>query len=275
MAIRLGAGKKRPIQKGRNFVRSGERLAELATVPNAKRRKPEFNIIEGGCDEFPHAFVERVLASSRKGKKHRRFLAVDKKNVDLDALFSYHGVKKPFNTESHMGDILKCLDKLPPNSQHVIFGSFLINNLAGSHDHAKQMAARAAFMKSAKRVLYPGGRLILVSSIADTLYYRHAAEIWGLKLHAIPIPDALARTSPHAEIRNRGDPAYRERWLDGGDFVEDNPKEAIDAAVKDAGVSNHADLYSPTIFILRKPRHFFVGLRGAGSTSKSLHKAGE
>jgi len=254
MAIHLGPGKKRPTQE----------------------RKGPFYVLEAGCGAFPHALVQKALKSGIVSRlNHRKFTGVDKRQIDINQILLEHGMGKVKNLQIIRDDILKTLDGLPANSQHVIFASFLLNNMGNAKGVESGIREDTGFIKRFKKALSPGGRIILIANKKMMDNYQFVADNLNMGFHSIEIKDVHAQNSEHLGIRRRGNPEARKAAYEIA--LKADPGTAGDAMrfMLAGRIKNPGDMFIPTILIFRKKRSWFVGRKGASSTSKSLNKAGK
>ncbi|MCX6803392.1 MAG: hypothetical protein NTY48_02355, partial [Candidatus Diapherotrites archaeon] len=143
----------------------------------------------------------------------------------------------------------------PEKSQHVIFGSYLLNSLPKEDSCLlKGVPCDRTFCIAAEKALAPGGRLILVQDKLQEKFLQEIAGKLGLKIHAITIADEQAIKSKSPAVRMRSSPQKRIKFtkselarmhLDTGKYLK---------GLKKLGIHNIEEATRPTIFLLRKSR---------------------
>ncbi|MFA6065313.1 MAG: class I SAM-dependent methyltransferase [archaeon] len=274
-AIHLGPATKREIQVGRNFVFSQkQQQAFEEMLKKMPKRKPKFMVFEGGCSPFPYALVEKALKAEKSPHlKHREFLGVDKESVDLNATLMRIGGKKPRSLKVQQADIFRALESLKPNSQHVIFSSYLINNLGAGLDAYARLQLQTEFLKKCKDALVPGGRIIVIDNKQGLANHKIYADHLGLELHTIEMKDSQAMNSPHEAIRDRSNPMLRQWMFENAVNKKGLAQAQIQSFIDMGIVKEPAEMFTPIIYIFKKRRPYYVGPSGASTTSKSLVKA--
>ncbi len=143
---------------------------------------------------------------------------------------------------------------LKPNSQHIIFSSFLLSYLAVFGESQNMLKNAGEFISAAKKALRPGGRLALVQGFAASQLIKDLALNYGLRFYKKVLTDEQAKKSPAHFIRSKATKKRRAHTL----------KELVDAGEINAlgvtglmhvlGLSEPEELLRPTVFVLRKPR---------------------
>lgn len=232
----------------------GKETALKPLTPNffmpAIRKPKRFRILEAGPGELK-ATAWRAL---KKRSVNREFTL-----VDLSNLLHFERISSGLHKKIKIvqSDAVKGLGRTPKNSQHIIFSSFLMNNMPKEK--------QASFMEKAKDALMPGGRLILVMEKMSLLFpktipdspeidYAKTAKKLGLGFHTIAIPDKTSSNSHAPGIRGRSTTSKRMRVFKeykkrGG------PVETIFQKLKASGeVKTRQELITPTMVIIQKPR---------------------
>jgi len=155
-----------------------------AKKPALLPRKP-FQVMEVGCGDVPLGLVRKAQRSLEKGKSHRQFVGVDKK-LDLDKLFKRAGIKElPSNLRLVESCAAKALSGLEPESQNVIFGSYLLNMLADKESCIHPgYSCDAVLLGMAVRALKPDGRMVFVQDKPGALDRAMEAMHNGMKAHS-------------------------------------------------------------------------------------------
>ncbi len=231
----------------------------------ARKRLKDFRVVELGHGKVPAGLVK--VASKKRGRK-TSFLGVETEKVNLAKALKLAGAEKlPKNLTFEKTCALKALQKMPSGKTHVVFASYLLNNL--SYKRVVRRGGEAvpmdvAVINEAKRVLVPGGRFVAIGDRGSIDKYMGLAAASGLKFHAIAIPDAVAQKSLAQYIRERGTPAgradYFMKYMRGGpEVLIEFEMMAQQGLVKDFG-----DMAKPTIYLLRKPKAEEKGIKQVG-----------
>lgn len=146
----------------------------------------------------------------------REFIGVEREPFDLDNTLRTAGLKElPRNVQLRSQHANSELQKLPEQSQHVIFASYLLNNLK-EEPHpitGKMVPGKHVFFYWAVRALAPNGRIVLVQDKGNTPLYRLLANEFGLSFHATEIPKEKAEKSLSKSIRERATPKKRKQLI--------------------------------------------------------------
>jgi len=215
--------------------------------------KKPFMIFEAGSGKVPIPLLRKSLKATRK-RKEIKFTGVDEK-LNLDLLLRKTRLKtQPKNLRLVQNCAIKELLKIPKESQHVIFGSYLVNNLGETSScTVPQLPCNRAFFVAAERALRPGGRIILVQDKNSIPLMKEAGHNLGFDLHMIAISDERAKKSKSWAIRKRSTPEKRVEYLQKHYPKKENISRVIDSSRK-YGINSLEELARPTIFILRRPR---------------------
>ena len=217
-------------------------------------RKKVFRVFEAGSGKRPIGLVKQAAKAPHRRRRQRKFIGVDIEKVNLNKLLKKTGAKRmPKNLEVRQQCAVKALKMLEPESQHLIFSSYLINHLA-LYGKADPMTNVAEFFAYAKKALKPGGRLILVQDRASISVVEEQAKGFGLKLFKKPLPDEKAAKSPAKFIRLRSTPKKRLVMLDRAIDIDPAIALSIGIIMKAVKVSKPDQLFEPTIFIMQKPK---------------------
>jgi len=259
MVIKLGAGGKREGHVGRDFAWApGAKAAfesELARFQlHKKKLKKPFNVFEAGTGKLPLALLRKAQKSSGT-RKRRVFTGVDKE-LNLDLFLKKTGLKGlPKNLRLRQNCAIRELSDLPRESQGVILGSYLVNNISSEEPSCviRGLPCNRAFFIAADMALRPGGRLVLVQGRMAAHLMKEAAFNLGYELHSKIIPDAAAIKSKSWAIRLRSNPEKRERdvRIEIGD--EATVKKEL-KNLKKMGFNSFEEATQPCIFSLRKPK---------------------
>jgi hypothetical protein len=221
------------------------------TRQTTTKQKSAFNVFEIGMGREPLTLIRKAQRSILK-KKNRVFVGTDKE-LNLNESLRIAGIKKlPKNLTLVQQCAIDALMKANPESQHVIFGSYLVNNLSKTHSSCfiRGLACEKAIFVAAEKALKPGGRLILVQDRDMSHFMDEAAFNLGLRLHAIPLTDAQIAKSESWAIQMRGTKEKRIEYIrDSGISLRELEADAQHRKLKSVD-----ELARPTIFILGKPR---------------------
>jgi len=230
-------------------------------VAAKKAGKVAFHVFEAGGGKRPIGLFLQAERAKTRSLRDRKFVGVDTKRVDVNRLLKKLRIeKKPENLLLRQQCAVDAVEALEPNSQHVIFSSYLLNCLIyeparPEHDF---MQLDWVFAKFAKRALRPGGRLALVQNRTDVPYFKGMAESLGMAFHAIEIPDAKASKSPAWEIRSKSTPAKRltilKKYLETVGLSGSRAQDYVQEKLRYAGLKREEDYEKPTIMLFRKRR---------------------
>ncbi|MBN1941445.1 MAG: hypothetical protein JW772_04665 [Candidatus Diapherotrites archaeon] len=217
-----------------------------------KPKKKPFTVFEAGTGKRPLGLLHQAVKASNARKAHRRFMGVEDQGFNvskaLTRLFGRKGIPKNLKLVSDCA--VHVITKPPSESQNIIFESYLLNNISRPSKCFGISTCEEVFLTEAKRVLKPGGRLVLVQGKPSVDYYREIAEELGFGFHVIEIPAEKAQRSFSRSIRMRSLPEKRLRVLRhpniGTDFADD--------AVKAGKAKSREDATRPVIILMRKPR---------------------
>jgi hypothetical protein len=247
-------------------------------APKRRQAKP-FRVFEAGSGKRPIGLFLQAERAKERGLHGRRFVGVDIRKVDVNQLLIKLRIgRKPSNLRLLHQDAVDAVKILPPNRQHVIFASYLLNCIMYDKPRAEHglMQLDLVFAKLAKAALMPGGRLVLVQDRGNVPYAKEIALSLGMGFHAIEIPDAKARKSPALAIRSRSTPAKRLNWMkrycEMANLSGPAAQGAVQEMMQNSGLKREEDYAKPTIMIYRKRRQGEKGLllATAGCVSQGL-----
>ena len=214
--------------------------------------KKPFTVLEAGCGRIPIGLVRKASRALEKGKTHRRFIGIDDE-LNLDLLMKKLKLQKlPKNLQLMEKCAIKYLKRTPPGSMDLIFGSYLLNNLAEKWSCVVLgYSCREALLGFAKKALKPGGRMIFIIDKINVEEYRETAAANGMNFHAVELPDKVLKKSPAEHIRLRATLKKRKkiaRWYAFSEFSE--------SAKKQFGprVAANPEIARPTAIIMQKPK---------------------
>jgi|GEM_PF-1538850 len=214
-------------------------------------------VFEAGAGKGLRAVLRKAYSSEIK-RKGREFIVVDekinKKPLMLDVLIRRALGKMPKNVQIAETCATKLLLQTVPNSQDLIFASYLTNNLKSEgFSCVSPNNCRTAFLLAAKRALTPGGRLVLVQDKVAVPYYEQIGQSMGLQVHSITIPPAKALKSDSEHIRLRATPKKRIKFMKEHYRLDPN-SDLVQAWIKRGIIKEPEEFAQPTIISLRKSR---------------------
>ena len=146
-------------------------LIKKPKKPLASEKKPKkpFSIVELGPGNLPIDLIKAADKSLNTGKKHRVFTGIDEGFINLSRAYEKARVKTNLRNLKlwHFSDALNIMAHAPPNSQHVIFASYLFNNLAHRARVKGKTTSAPPFnllMFFIERALKSGGRFIMIQN---------------------------------------------------------------------------------------------------------------
>ncbi len=226
----------------------------IKTKPRTYGAKAKFRVVELGHGNTPYGLVQK--AAKKRGTK-TEFIGVETKKVNLAKTLKLANARKlPPNLRFERTCALKALKKMPSESTHLVFASYLLNNI--SYNRVKSgkewVSMDIAVVNEAKRILVPGGRFVAIGDKGSVDKYEMLASASGLKFHAVEIPDAVASKSCAQYIRERGTPKgrmdYFTKYLRGSPMVLIEYEMLAQRGI----VQELGDMAKPVIYLLRKPR---------------------
>jgi len=146
------------------------------------------------------------------------------------------------------------MHKIPPQSQDLIFASYLTNNLKRDGSSCvSQHDCRTSFLLAVHRTLTPGGRLILVQDKVAIPVYKQLGQSIGFDVHSIEIPQSKALKSASKYIRLRATPNRRIKFMKKNyGYAPDS--EEVQAWIKQGVIKEPEEYARPVIISMRKPR---------------------
>ncbi len=220
-----------------------------------KKTRKSFNVFEAGSGKRPIGLVKQAAKAKKRKLRARKFEGVDIQKVNLNQLLKKTGHKTiPTNLKVRQQCAVKTMKMLKPNSQHLIFSSYLLNVLTAHQPSKNPLPTFVEFFISAKRALKPGGRLVLVQDRVSILLIKKLAENVGLTFFKKALSDTESAKSPAKFIRLRSTPQKRTRMIKKE--LESGRTQVFELAVimNDAKVASPEQLFEPTILIMQKPR---------------------
>ncbi len=216
------------------------------------KKKKTFRVFEAGSGANPKGLFLQAKKASGRGKK-RHFVGVDIARLSLTAVLKKLLKRSDYkNLKLVRKCAVEAVKKLKPESQDIIFSSYLLNELSYKTD-TRGISLNRVFLKEAKKALKPGGRIVLVQDKGTISIYREIANELGLDFHSIPLSDKAAKKSNAEYIRLRSDHAKREAFLNSYLSQGLPPADLMFLRLSGA-INSQTDFLKPTIMILRKPR---------------------
>ncbi len=226
-------------------------------VPKSRRRfarKDPLTVFDAGAGELPEWSLHQAIRSKNRRLRPRQFTAVDKKPTTLYRHLITKGIKKPQNLRVFNGDAVDAIERLPPNSQHVIVASFLLNNLSWQetrreHDHEP---LQDRFIRLAKKALKPNGRLVVVDCKGATPQVKASAERCGFEFHAKPISESDASKARSWAIQKRATAVQKVNEVQS--YVQDGTLtlQTLMKLMRQGVIETYPDYATPTIMLLKK-----------------------
>jgi len=216
------------------------------------KKKKTFRIFEAGSGANPKGLLLQAKKATEKGRK-RHFVGVDIARLSLTAVLKKLLKRSDYkNLKLVRKCAVEAVKKLKPESQDIIFSSYLMNELSYKTD-TSGISLNRVFLKEAKKALKPGGRIVLVLDKGGISTYKAIANELGLGFHSIPISDKAAEKSNAEYIRLRSDPVKRAKFIDN--YLSQGLSHPDLMLLQLLGAINSPTDYArPTIIILRKPR---------------------
>jgi len=225
------------------------------------KRKSRFNVLEVGFGKTTEQLAKKALA--RKSRNKRFFTGIEKggfaeysparNELTLAQYISEKIFKKKAKVRNLAiinGDALFCAEKLAPESQHLIFGSYFMNNIPID---MYGINARKQMLETFQRWLIPGGRIVLVQNKGEVLSYRELSTQMGFGFHSIPLKESECLASPSSSIQTRATPEKRTAYMNKPCERARYDSREIDALVQKGLITSPQDYFSPTLVLLRKP----------------------
>jgi SAM-dependent methyltransferase len=252
---------------------------QLKKISPTRPKKP-FTVIEAACGSVPVGLVKKAQRALEKGKTMRKFVGVDEEKFDIDLLLKKTGLKAlPSNLKLVESCASKYFQTLPKNSQDVIFASYLINNLASKQSClAPGVSCEAVFLGMAKRVLRPGGKIVLIQDKAYAEEIKQEAIMNGMNASVIDIPEKTAIASKAEFIRLRATPKRRRVFVKNYYNVDSEKEKLIRKLIQHRLIKSKDEFARPTAIILTKPRNSeqipkarLISIGDLGLSDRELH----
>jgi len=201
--------------------------------------------------------LRRNRAITVAGKKFRELKKVDNPTVfDVEkAIAKTFKGKPPLSFMAKQNCATKALLEAAPESQKVIFASYLSNNLSENDRScvSKTHSCFDTFFKAAKSRLVPGGRLVLVQDKGDIPAYKKDATRFGFEFHAVDIPENVAKRSSAVYIRARSTPKRRIAFIKAN--YGSTHQMITKYLIKDGVIKSEEECAKPVLMFLKKPRN--------------------
>ncbi len=215
--------------------------------PKPAKKKEPFRVFEAGAGIIPTALVKQAARSAKQGRK-REFTGID---LHLGpkwlSLLLAGKFKMPAGLELKRGDAIKALQATKGKSQNIVFASYLLNNID------RKMANK--FFRAARRVLKPGGRIVLIQDMSDVFWVRHDARKLGWRTAVFKVPDSKLKSSPARALRERSSPSKRKKLLTH--YRKRDPaktERAIVQALEMGSIGSVEEYVAPVAILMQKPR---------------------
>jgi hypothetical protein len=257
MAIKLGPGKKGPVQKGRNFVWSQKQQTSFdKTLAPGTRAKKKYkakrvSVLEVGAGHKPRGIFAQALKALRI-RKGRTFEASDIEIKATETAQIFGLSKIPKNASVLKMCSLEHLTQTKPASKDIIFGSYFLNGLIAEKSQAEGVQKLFTFFREIKRVLKPRGRCILIADVANVEDLSRLAKSFELKVYIAPVTkeQASRNTSEWLEymMKKEGRNDFLRQRVASGDVTE----ERIAADVRKYGLREAQELLKPQILVVSK-----------------------
>ena len=228
-----------------------QRIKAQGRARTALKKASAFNVFEIGAGREPLALIRKAQRSIQR-KKNRVFVGADKA-LNLSETIRLAGIKNlPKNITLAQKCAIGALLKAKPESQHVIFGSYLVNMLSRNTRSCfiPSLECEKAIFVAAEKALRPGGRIILIQDRDIENFMREAAYNLGLELHFIPLTDRQLQSSESWAIQMRSNREKRMEYLKESKI----PMGDFKAGARSLKLGAVDECARPTAFILRKPR---------------------
>jgi len=199
-------------------------------------KKRKITVVGSGW--APHGTVAKAIRSQRAGRK-REFTAIDREKALVKNIANALGIAELPNLKFITTDAIREVEKMSPESQDVIFGSYFMSNLGkgiGKTFHIQ------FFVMAARSALKERGRLILIEDKQNRGAMQRLASRNGMKLSVIELNDEKATQSLSQAIKARASKAERTKH---SKYANDKSKNGTTYTPED---------FRPTIYILRKPQ---------------------
>jgi hypothetical protein len=135
-----------------------DRIKAKQKATRDKRKNSAFRVFEAGTGSTPLTLIKKAQRTLQRGK-NRFFVGVDER-LNLDETLHRAGIKKsPKNLSLAQQCAIDALLRTNPESQHVVFGSYLVNNLNRSHESCfiRGLPCEKAIFVAAEHALRRGG----------------------------------------------------------------------------------------------------------------------
>ena len=222
----------------------------------AAKARRTFRVFEAGMGSVPEGLLLQVHRSAQR-RQRRSFKGADVAAVDLNELIS-RMVKRGARGSNNVALILDCtinaLRKLKPNSQSVIFGSYVMNNMDYPHVVKGEFTdAKDVFFNSALRALRPGGRLVLVNDKANMIDMLNDMKRLQISAFLRGISDRRLVDSASQSIRLRSTEEGRLKVMSHYLKVGPEFNRTVERMIKEGKLESYDDYARPVAIVIKKP----------------------